>query len=481
MDFPLKKTAIALAIAGMTAGLLLMNLEKIQRSDEYKGAARLFTERSRFFLVSEDVAEQTGAESYKARARNYLDKGWLDASPGEYETIRSVAEPIIEAAKSLYPHTRSWNWEYHLSATEEINADCTAGGKIMVNSGLVRALEFDRDQIAAVVAHEVSHAILEHTRARLSRELLLESAMWVISKSLKMGEIRADAAETSMIKALFNPISRRDEMDADTLGQELMSRAGFDPRAMTSVWLTLKETAHQGNDGYFLNRQIGFISDHPTDDARIRNSKKLAGLAQTMRKPSPTNWLIDKKQLADADLESLQHGVDMFDFGLIEATEIADPIFRAALAQTRFSADEVDKVLSGVRDDEMAEINGFWDTMTHQMLAKAGSWKTIETLHSGWAKWKVANLDGLDLSTAQGRAQVSPYYNPALCEAIWGGQEGAIQAGQAQCLSIVETLHTMFDHEGGRTRFQNALLMKLRKTDPRFAQVTLQNQDGAAK
>jgi len=126
--------------------LLISGLEKEHRAEGGADGA-LIKDRWRLRMTSAQVAEEVSAEGYIQRLREYHARHVLDSDAYMTELVGSVAEPLIVAAKGLYPQTTDWAWEWHLADTGEINAYCMPGGRIIVLSGLLsdQMLGDDRD------------------------------------------------------------------------------------------------------------------------------------------------------------------------------------------------------------------------------------------------------------------------------------------------------------------------------------------------
>lgn len=229
-------------------------------------------------MLSREVTENLSISNYQQRVQALSSENKLDsASADDIALLKSVADPIIEQAKRMYPHSRGWEWEYHLESSDGINAMCFAGGKILVLTGLLENTGRNRDKLALVLGHEVSHALLEHGRASLSRDWALFSGMWIVAKSFKMGMARFSVALEGMQTTLL-PLNRGQERDADTLGLEIMARAGFDPHEGARVWEDF--LAIRGSRTRADKSLEAFLSSHPADEDRL---SKLAQLANKIR------------------------------------------------------------------------------------------------------------------------------------------------------------------------------------------------------
>lgn len=272
----------AIRIAGClllaTSLLLISGCTKVEREVEFRDGNALLKDKNHLFLLSREVTENLSVSNYQQTIQALSSDSKLDATtPDDIALLKSVADPIIEQAKKMYPHSRSWEWEYRLATSSDINAMCYAGGKILVLSGLLENTGRNRNKLALVLGHEVSHALLEHGRASLSRDWALFSGMWLMAKSFKMGMTRLSVAMADIQTTLL-PMNRNQERDADVLGLELMARAGFDPHDGARVWEDFQ--AARGSQTQAGKRLETFLSSHPTHEDRL---SKLSELANKIR------------------------------------------------------------------------------------------------------------------------------------------------------------------------------------------------------
>ena len=130
--------------------------------------------------------------------------------------------------------------------TKELNAYCMPGGKIMVYSGLVEQLELTDAEMAAVIGHEMAHALREHSRERISRVDRAAVDHWWRRGCVPAQARRVSGLANQVASVTFQlPHSREQESEADIIGLELMARAGYDPNAAVSVWKKMM-SAEQG-------------------------------------------------------------------------------------------------------------------------------------------------------------------------------------------------------------------------------------------
>ena len=136
------------------------------------------------------------------------------------------------------------------------------GGKIIVFTGIIKTLNLTDDELAAIIGHEISHALREHSREKISQQALQQGAINLIG-TLTGSYVKQGMAALVGKYLLTLPFSRTMETEADTMGMELMARAGYDPRAAVNVWKKMAKTNN--------NNSFDILSSHPSDTKRIEN------------------------------------------------------------------------------------------------------------------------------------------------------------------------------------------------------------------
>ena len=124
----------------------------------------------------------------------------------------------------------------NVQSTEDVNAYCMPGGKIMVYTGLIEQLHATDAELAAVIGHEIAHALREHSRERFSRAYAEQLALAGIAVATGAGDATMQLASQVSAVTFQLPHSREQEAEADRIGLELMARAGYDPNAAISLW-----------------------------------------------------------------------------------------------------------------------------------------------------------------------------------------------------------------------------------------------------
>ena len=229
-------------------------------------------ERKQFMMLSEKQVESMSLQSYNQTIKTANDKKTLNTDSVLVERIRGISNRLIAQTNVFRPDAKNWKWEVNVEKNDQVNAYCMPGGKIMVYSGLVDKLKATDDELAAVIGHEISHALREHGRERMSLAyaekggLALLAAVLGSTKNTETGAaLGAATLGTQLFFAL--PNSRTQETEADRMGLELAARAGFNPNAAISLWTKMAQSGGK--------KPAEFLSDHPSDKTRIDDLSNL--------------------------------------------------------------------------------------------------------------------------------------------------------------------------------------------------------------
>ncbi|OIQ88611.1 beta-barrel assembly-enhancing protease precursor [mine drainage metagenome] len=231
-------------------------------------------QRKQFMMLSTKQVDGMAAQSYMQTLKEADSKKTLNINLPETERVRRIAKRLIAQTTVFRPDAANWKWEVNVQENKEINAYCMPGGKIMVYSGLIEKLNATDDELAAVMGHEISHALREHGRERMSEAYAQQIGLLGLAAIIGISSNNKDNAATTMqvgsavtAVALTLPHSREQEREADRMGLELAARAGYDPHAAISLWR--KMSADAGG------KPPEFLSTHPSDDARISDLERL--------------------------------------------------------------------------------------------------------------------------------------------------------------------------------------------------------------
>jgi predicted Zn-dependent protease len=215
-------------------------------------------------LVTEADLRQGAEQAYAQSLAREQKKGALNADPGLTERVRTIAQRLIPVTAVFRPDAPSWHWDVNVIQSDQLNAWCMPGGKVAVYSGLITRLALTDDEIAAVLGHEIAHALREHARERASEQQAAGMVLGLGAAFLGVGQSAVDWASMAYKVAVGMPNSRAHETEADRMGVELAARAGFDPRAAISLWQKMDRQAGMGAPPQWL-------STHPAAAARQRD------------------------------------------------------------------------------------------------------------------------------------------------------------------------------------------------------------------
>lgn len=225
-------------------------------------------------LVSAQDLEAAGGQQYAQMMREASQQRAL--APMEHpqaQRLRFIAQRIIPFSYEWNDRARQWKWEVNLLGSPQLNAFCMPGGKIAFYYGILEKLQLEDDEVAAIMGHEVAHALREHARERMGKTAATNGIIELGSALLGLGNLGRGLAGLGG-QLLTLRFSREDESEADLVGIELSARAGYDPAAAVRLWEKMM-AANKGAPPQWL-------STHPASGTRIRdiqaNLDKVAGL-----------------------------------------------------------------------------------------------------------------------------------------------------------------------------------------------------------
>ena len=226
-------------------------------------------ERSQFMMISAAQIDRISAISYEQQAKAAQKKKILITSGPEYERLKTIANRLIPQTAVFRDDTRNWNWGLQLIDSPIVNATCAPGGRITFYSGIINKLNLTDDEIAAIMGHEIAHAVREHGREQVSQALAQNIISNVALAAAGAGSAQSiDAANQIMQYVLVLPNSRQNEREADAIGLELAARGGYDPRAAITLWQKMSKESQGKNPPEFL-------STHPSNENRIKDLSAL--------------------------------------------------------------------------------------------------------------------------------------------------------------------------------------------------------------
>ncbi|AKQ55123.1 M48 family metallopeptidase [Bordetella hinzii] len=212
-------------------------------------------------LVPEAQLEQEADKQYSDIIAQARTKGLLDKDAAQLSRVKAISQRLIAQTAVFRPDAAKWAWEVHVLTSDEVNAWCMPGGKIAVYTGLLNQIKPTDAELAAVLGHEIAHALREHARERVSQQMATSVGLSILS--IATGSQQAADLGGRLSEVMFTlPNSRTHESEADLMGVELAARAGYDPRAAVTLWQKMG-AAQQGS------APPEFLSTHPSASTRI--------------------------------------------------------------------------------------------------------------------------------------------------------------------------------------------------------------------
>jgi predicted Zn-dependent protease len=218
--------------------------------------------KPKLMVVPESLVNRSAAQQYLQMKQQAATRGMLNRDAPQVARVQAIAERLIPHGRRFNAEAGDWAWEVNVIDSPAINAFCMPGGKIMVFRGIIEKLQLTDDELAAVIGHEIAHALLQHGRARMSEAVLKNVGVNLAALYFGLGDLGATALAQAAQVAISLPYSRSHETDADLVGLELAARAGYDPRAAVSLW---RKMAAAGG-----SQPPQFLSTHPGHANRVR-------------------------------------------------------------------------------------------------------------------------------------------------------------------------------------------------------------------
>lgn len=220
-------------------------------------------DRKQSMLVSAAEINQAAAQEYQKVIAQADQKGRLNRNPQQVQRVRTITQRLIPTTAAFRQDAPGWKWEVNVITEDQVNAWAMPGGKIAVYSGLIDKLQLTDDELAAILGHEIAHALREHSREQVSQQAATGLVVGVASAALGLGDVGSQLANM-VADVTFNlPRSRGAEVEADRIGVELAARAGYNPHAAVSVWEKM------GRVGGGAPPQ--FLSTHPSTENRLKD------------------------------------------------------------------------------------------------------------------------------------------------------------------------------------------------------------------
>ena len=186
----------------------------------------------RHLIPSEDL-ETMGRDGFQHLIKTQQDH-LISADDPRFKTLYQILNRILPFVASYQSRATQWHWQLALIDNKAVNAACFPGGKIFFYTGVIEELSLTEAEQAAIMGHEIAHALWEHSRESIAKSLLVDKGSKALDK-MTSNELKKLSIEWGAI-LLKLAFSRSNELEADIIGLELMAKAGYDPRAALSVW-----------------------------------------------------------------------------------------------------------------------------------------------------------------------------------------------------------------------------------------------------
>ena len=226
-------------------------------------------DRQQRMMVSEQEVNAAAQKQYAQMMAEAQKKNALDRDSAQVARVKAITSRLVPQTTVFRPDAAKWPWEVHVLSIGEVNAWCMPGGKMAVYSGLIEKLQATDDELAAVMGHEISHALREHSREAVSRQMATQAAVGIAGALFGIGELGQGLGNMVADVTINLPNSRTNEVEADRIGVELAARAGYNPMAAISLWEKMAKLSSGGQPPKWL-------STHPSHEDRINDLKVYA-------------------------------------------------------------------------------------------------------------------------------------------------------------------------------------------------------------
>lgn len=266
----IKRITSALAIAALLAGC----------------SKNALTGKSQLTLLPEAELQTMATQQYQ----QFLSENKVVANSNnrDAEMVRRVGQRITKAVETYYAEKglsdklAGFKWEYNLVDDKTVNAWCMPGGKIVVYTGILPVTQ-NEAALAAVMGHEVSHALLQHGNQRMSQGLLQQLggvalSVAVANKPQETQNLFNTAYGVGSTVAVMLPFSRKHELEADRYGLIWTAMAGYNPQEAIGLWERMEKLSAG-------QKPPEFLSTHPAEGRRIDQLNKYMPEALQYYKP----------------------------------------------------------------------------------------------------------------------------------------------------------------------------------------------------
>ncbi|MBW0448026.1 M48 family metallopeptidase [Paraburkholderia phenoliruptrix] len=208
-------------------------------------------------MLEAQAAEEFSQIVYGAEHANRL----YDDADAHVTRVRSIVDKMVPYSLKWNERAKGWKWDVAVVRSPDIRMYCLPGGKIVVYGGLLDRARLNDNELGMLIGHEIAHALREHARERLGQ---LQGSQLASSGTISQLFGLADLGAAPLgigSRLLEMKYENTDETEADVIGSDIASRAGFDPRAAVTLWDKLAQATRS-------SREQGFIYVHPYSQSR---------------------------------------------------------------------------------------------------------------------------------------------------------------------------------------------------------------------
>ncbi|SAK41387.1 peptidase M48 Ste24p [Caballeronia hypogeia] len=208
-------------------------------------------------LIPPATLEAQSAQEYAQLIHDAeRNKTLLPDSDATVKRVREIANHEIPFALKWNDRAKNWKWEINVIKSPDTRMVCLPGGKIVVYSGLIDKLRLNDNELGMLIGHEIAHALREHARERLGRQQAAQLSSNGMPQLFGFSNYSSQQPDVGdeLLAMRYSPA---DETEADVIGSEIASRAGYDPRAAVTLWNKIDSTTRRADDGFIWLHPYG--------------------------------------------------------------------------------------------------------------------------------------------------------------------------------------------------------------------------------
>jgi Zn-dependent protease with chaperone function len=208
-------------------------------------------------LIAPATLEAQAAEEYAQVIHDAeRNKTLLPDNNPLVKRVRDIANHEVPFALKWNDRAKNWKWEINVIKSPDERMVCLPGGKIVVFSGLIDKLHLNDNEIGMMIGHEIAHALREHARERLGRQQAAQLTAGTMPQLFGFADVGSAplGIGDQLLAMRYSPA---DETEADVIGSEIASRAGYDPRAAVTLWNKVDTATRRADNGFIWMHPYG--------------------------------------------------------------------------------------------------------------------------------------------------------------------------------------------------------------------------------